>query len=150
MMAPSKETSHEGHLPIVPATPVRVVAKMLQHMTLSDQSHDEDDEDAEAADESDSRSTEDSNEEEGGDKGSDSNSDGDKGGESLDAINNARKALSGGALAALVSSKPITSDTQVHHNIAHTIPTVTRPSETLKIIPKTTNKKILLTALREV
>ena len=119
-------------------------------MTLSDQSRKSDDEDAEAADESDSGSIEDSDEEEGGDEDSDSDSDGDEGGESLNVINNARKALSGGALAALVSSKPITSDTQVHHNIAHTIPAVTRPSETLNIIPKTTNKEILLTALREV
>ena len=149
MMVPSKETSCKGHLPIVPTTPVQVVVKMLQHMTLSDQSHESDDEDAEAADESDSGSIEDSDEEEGGDEDSNSNSDGDgdKGGESLDAINNVRKALSGGALAALVLSKPITLDTQVHHNIAHTIPAVTRPSETLKIILKTTNEEFLLTAL---
>lgn len=110
-MAPSKETSCEGHLPIVPTTPVRVVVKMLQHMTLSDQSRESDDEDAEAADESNSGSIEDSDEEEGGNEDSDSDSDGDEGGESLDAINNVRKALSGGALAALVSSKPITLDT---------------------------------------
>ena len=66
-------------------------------MTLSDQSRESDDEDVEAADESDSGSIEDSDEEEGGDENSDSDSDGDEGGdegrESLDVINNTRKAL---------------------------------------------------------
>lgn len=35
MMAPSKETSCEGFLPIVPATPVRVIAKLLQKLSLA-------------------------------------------------------------------------------------------------------------------
>ncbi|KII85726.1 hypothetical protein PLICRDRAFT_145598, partial [Plicaturopsis crispa FD-325 SS-3] len=35
-MAPSKETSAEGHLPIVPATPVRVMADLIKKLTISD------------------------------------------------------------------------------------------------------------------
>jgi len=40
MMAPSKETSCEGHLPVVPATPVRVVAKLLQNLSTTDDNPD--------------------------------------------------------------------------------------------------------------
>ena len=36
MMAPSKETSCEGHLSVVPATPVQVITKLLQKLTTSD------------------------------------------------------------------------------------------------------------------
>ena len=152
MMAPSKETSCDGHLPIVPASPVQVVVKMLQRMTLSDWSHESDGDKAEGADESECKSIEDSDKEEGTGENSngDANEDEDEERESLDAIENARKASSEGTLSALVSSKPITLDTQVHHNIAHTILTVTRPSKTLQITPKTTNEEALFMALQEV
>ena len=35
MMAPSKETSCEGHLPVEPTSPVKVIAKLLRDLTIS-------------------------------------------------------------------------------------------------------------------
>jgi hypothetical protein len=35
MMAPSKETSCEGHLPVEPASPVKAIAKLLRDLTIS-------------------------------------------------------------------------------------------------------------------
>ena len=40
MMAPSKETSGQGHLPVVPETPVRVIANLIRNISLADDSND--------------------------------------------------------------------------------------------------------------
>lgn len=42
MMAPSKETSVEGHLPIIPPTPIRVIADLLQKLSVQDDVVEED------------------------------------------------------------------------------------------------------------
>lgn len=38
MMAPSKVTSCEGYLPVMPATPVHVIAKLLRQLSISSNS----------------------------------------------------------------------------------------------------------------
>jgi hypothetical protein len=48
MMAPSKETSCEGHLPVKPTSPVKVIAKLLQDLTISNPDNRDDGEGAPA------------------------------------------------------------------------------------------------------
>lgn len=45
-MAPSKETSCEGNLPVALATPIRAVAKLLQKLSIHDKGSNEDNDDS--------------------------------------------------------------------------------------------------------
>ncbi|RDB28659.1 Pogo transposable element with KRAB domain [Hypsizygus marmoreus] len=46
MMAPSKETSVEGHLPLVPPTPVRTIARLLEKISIEDDLPEDSDEES--------------------------------------------------------------------------------------------------------
>jgi hypothetical protein len=143
MMAPSKETSCEGHLPVVPATPVRVIAKLLQKLTISDNHLDVGEEDIDEGhghsaqgvldSDNDAEANGDGGEEigRGADVGKQSEGEGGssaedrgEGGSSgpfdyIEAIKKAIDILSKGALAELVSAKPMTSTAELRHNSAH-------------------------------
>jgi hypothetical protein len=41
MMAPSKETSCKGFLPVEPSSPIKLVAKLLQNLSLQDPDDDD-------------------------------------------------------------------------------------------------------------
>lgn len=165
MMAPSKETSCEGHLPITPVTPVRVIAKLLRDLAVKDDIPEEDEDEegeeggSEVINESDASS---------GRKGDDGNHADNVGETHADGgstnllkerkivsrpvtiINAAIKQLSEGSLASLVSSVPMTSSTIVDHNVNQLIsPSRSRTSDALQINPKTMTEIILLGALRE-
>jgi hypothetical protein len=125
MMALSKETSCEGHLLVVPATPVQVIVKLLQKLTISDYHLKVRKEDidkghghsGQGALNSDNETEADGD---GGDVGKQSNREGGSGVEdcgegsssgllySIKVIKKAIDILSKGALAGLVSSKPMT------------------------------------------
>jgi hypothetical protein len=167
MMAPSKESSCEGHLPVVPTTPIQVITKLLQKLSLdkglaedgdgnsssnSNDISDDDDADNGGEDEADGK-----DEADGEGKGDGDGQDGDGQGNSMggsdaqnsegdgssgpsdliDAIKEAIKSLSQGTLAELVSSEPMTSTTELRHNTAHAISLAKPHANTLKITPKT-------------
>jgi len=169
MMAPSKETSCEGHLPVVPATPVRVIAKLLQKLSIegdvaedgegtgSSESGSDGDGDGDgdgnggnivgAGDDTDGSGQGNG---EGGSNAEDREEGGSSGpSDSINVIQEAINSLSKGALAELVSSKPMTSTAKLQHNTAHVIPPTKHHATALQITPKTKNETILLAALRE-
>lgn len=170
MMAPSKETSCKSHLPIPPATPVRVVAELLQKLSLGDGfdkgGRTDDDAGSEAEGE-----VEASEDEEGdmaskgtvvvnkdagvigvNDGGNAESVDGNSKdipiGRSMEAIRNTIKKLSDGALAELVSSQPMTSKPELQHCTTHPIAPMAA-NNALNITPTTLNERLLLAALRE-
>ena len=174
MMAPSKETSCEGHLPVVPATPVRVIAKLLQKLTTSDNHLEVREEDIDEGHghrwqgalngENDAEADGNGGEEvgRGADVGKQSDGEGGSAAENcaefgssdgpFDSIKVIKKAidnLSKGALVKLVSSKPMTSTAELRHNTAQPVSPTKSHADTLKIIPMTQNEMFLLTALRE-
>ena len=157
MMAPAKETSCEGHLPIVPATPVWVVAKLLQHLTLSTQLDSEEREDfgnihLDTGDDNESGSE---SEESGEDEDCSDNENGEndaRGGDNSqhsDAFRDTIADLAQEALATTLSPRPMTSVTEMQHNMAHTIPPTTWLSETLNIVSQSINQSVLLKALQD-
>jgi hypothetical protein len=132
MMAPSKETSCEGFLPIVPASPIKLVAKLLRDLTNKD--HDD--------------------EIITGLPAPNSNA------EDLPipvdiptlpaAVTETLKRLSNTSLAFLVSATPYSPETQIRHNVARPIsPLGNRYADLLSIEPKTPNEYVLLDALRD-
>lgn len=160
MMAPSKETSCEGFLPIALATPVRVIAKLLQKLSLmgsEDTSEHKDDEGVDG----------DGSEMDGGSEtesaaGHEYIFSDPSHGESEEsaavvetrqatneeAVNTAITDLSRGSLAPLVASGPMTSSTKLHLGTANIIPMFTH-SAALSIVPKTLPERLLLAVLHE-
>lgn len=164
MMAPAKETSCEGHLPIIPETPVRVIAKLLRDLTVKDKVLEEDETELSL---------------DLGDRGDEWESEGNQAAESGDqeltdainftrassprtqpntnsillpidpaiAIKNAVKSLSETALAHLISAEPMSSAASMPHHASAPIPLAT--TSTLQIEPKTKVEVALLAALRE-
>lgn len=161
MLAPSKETSCEAHLPVAPSTPVRIIAKMLRKLAISTvqevQEEGSDDEDGteddgavvvedddggvvekEGSDESD---TEDENEK--GQKGNRA-----WGSDDATTIRNTISKLADGSLAPLVSTDPMTSSSRLEHNTMAPIPPA-HFDEALNVKPRTSNERLLLSVLRE-
>ena len=129
MMAPSKETSCEGHLPITPSSPVRIIAGLLEKLSAN--------EDIEEA------------------PNSDTISDSERSitTQSMQSdIELLIQQLQGTSLSGLVLDKPITSATRLQHGTAHPISPV-KNSDPLRVArtiqPKTSNEVLLLASLRE-
>ena len=153
MMAASKETSCEAHLPIAPTMPVRVIAKLLQKLAVTE------DIEEQVADGSSNESTDSADagdgEVDGCPIGHDpkttlARKEGPTVSSPAAAINKAIKQLLEGSLASLVSSSTMTSSTAVHHNTNQLVsPTKSRIPEALRTVPKTMAEIFLLGALRE-
>jgi hypothetical protein len=134
MMAPSKETSCEGHLPIEPTSPVKAIAKLLRNLAISKPDN-EDEADIPADD------LEPLNELET---------------ERLPtettvsmrlAISTTLQRLTTTRLAYLVSPSPMSSTSQLQHNTANPIPELPRVFPTLA--PQTANENLLLDTLHK-
>ena len=153
MMAVSKETSCEAHLPIAPTKPVQVIAKRLQKLAVAediveqvmDGSGNESTDSADAGDE----------EVDGCLIGHDPKpalacKEGPTVSSPAAAINEAIKQLSEGSLVSLVSSSTITSSTAVHHNANQLVsPAKSHIPKALRTVPKTMDEIFLLGMLRE-
>lgn len=141
MMAPSRETSCEGHLPVVPATPVRVIAKLLQDLSIND---------AEPNQDGDAPSSLINNQVPPLPSHTTALS---TTPEQSSAINQAIQQLSQTKLAYLVSSEPMPTvpiTSGIQHNTQLLIsPMKTGRIDALAIEPKSKNEIILLAALRE-
>jgi hypothetical protein len=153
MMAASKETSCEAHLPIVPTMPIRVIAKLLQKLVVTKDIVEE------VTDSSGNESTDSAN---AGDKEVDgcpirhdpktplAHKEGPTVSGPAAAINEAIKQLLEGSLASFVSSSTMTSSTAVHHNTNQLVsPTKSCIPEALRTVPETMYEIFLLGALRE-
>ena len=153
MMATSKKTSCEVHLPIAPTMPVQVIAKLLQKIAI----------------------TEDIVEQVVNGSGNESTDSADAGDGEVDgcpirhdpktalaceeeptvsspaaAINKAIKQLSEGSLTSLVSSSTMTSLTAVHHDTNQLVsPTKHCIPKALRTVPKTMYEIFLLGMLQE-
>ena len=126
MMAPSKETSCEAHLPVEPASPVKVIAKLLQDLSINDPDDEDDTMDTPPDDELLSAETTASMRE---------------------AVSTALRQLTSTRLAYLVSPSPPSSTSQLQHNTANPISELPQWFPTM--VPQTANENLLLDALRE-
>ena len=153
MMAASKETSCEAHLPIAPTTPVRVIAKLLQKLAVTEDIEEQvvDGSSNESTDSADAGDGEVDRHLIGHDpKTALAHKEGPTVFSPAAAINEAIKQLSEGSLASLVSSSTMTSLTAVHHNTNQLVsPAKSRIPEALRTVPKTMAEIFLLGALRE-
>ena len=131
-MAPSKETSCEGHLPVKPTSPVKAIAKLLQDLTI--------------------RNPDNENDGEGALVELPNN----PGNELLPAdttalmrvaVSMAMQWLTTTRLAYLVSPLPLSSASQLQHDTANLIPGLPQLFPTL--VPHTANDNLLLDALRK-
>lgn len=125
MMAPSKETSCEGQLPIAPSTPVRIVADLLGKLSTKHDNHGDDGDNTEAAATRIRQPATMQSE-----------------------LESLIEKLQETSLSGLVSSVPLTSETQLEHNTTHLISPVKKKSP-FSIEPKTSNEILLLALLRE-
>jgi hypothetical protein len=119
MMAPSKETSCEGHLPIVPATPMQVVTKLLRNLSISNNDPDQElteDQTPSNVTHLSSASSTISN--------------------WISAINQPIQQLSETQLVYLVSPHPISTTLGMQHDTLQAVYPI-KPSDALAIIPKT-------------
>jgi hypothetical protein len=143
MLAPSKESSIEGHLPLPPPTPVRAIARLIEKLSINDDSLNEIEPEetnsqlaSEASDSSPSTPTPTTT-------ASNSN-------RTRAAIDDALKALSQTNLSYLISStKPITSTDPMHTTQTEPVSLTLGPYDKLSIVPETQNEIVLLAALRE-
>ena len=126
MMAPSKETSCEAHLPVEPASPVKVIAKLLQDLSINDPDDEDDTMDTPPDDELLSAETTASMRE---------------------AVSTALRQLTSTRLAYLVSPSPPSSTSQLQHNTANPISELPQWFPTM--VPQTANENLLLDALCE-
>ena len=151
MMAPSKVTSCEGHLPIKPASPVKAVAKLLRDLSNLSLTHNN------------------GGSAEPGPERMDVDSDGDdninmdppnisaalpssseKAVLQTAAVSETLQRLSTTSLAHLVSGSPLTSASHSQKNsLQATSPTKERYASLLTIKPKTRHENLLLDALRD-
>jgi hypothetical protein len=132
MMAPSKETSCEGHLPVKPTSPVKVIAKLLQDLTISNPDNRDDGEGAPAkipnnpdnellpADTTVSMQV---------------------------AVSTAMQQLTTTRLAYLISPSPLSSASQLQHDTTNPIPELPQPFPTLVL--QMANENLLLDALHK-
>jgi hypothetical protein len=123
MMAPSKETSCEGHLPITPSSPVKIVAELLRKLS-SEKSSDNTDDSLIAQQLPTTTHSE---------------------------IESVIQRLKGTSLSGLVSNAPLTSDTRPQCAAAHLISPIKKkqPPAYHNVVPKTANEVLLLSSLRE-
>jgi hypothetical protein len=145
MLAPAKESSIEGHLPLPPPTPVRAIARLLEKLSINDESLNMIEEEinsqtanSESSDSSPSTPTPST---------TTLNSN-----PSRTAFDEALKALSKTNLSYLLSStitQPITSSDPMSTTRTEPIQLTPSPYDNLTIIPKTQNEIILMAALRE-
>lgn len=144
MMALSKETSCEGHLPIEPASPVKAIAKLLRDLSISNPDNDGGGVDSDALDEplsnpenrqlpADSETT----------AASTAST------RMHLAISTTLQRLTTTRLAYLISPSPLSSTSQLQHNTANPIPKLPGPQLFQTLVPQTTNEKLLLDALRK-
>ena len=126
MMAPSKETSCEAHLPVEPASPVKVIAKLLQDLSINDPDDEDDTMDTPPDDELLSAETTASMRE---------------------AVSTVLQRLASTRLAYLVSPSPPSSTSQLQHNTANPISELPQWFPTM--VPQTANENLLLDALCE-
>ena len=154
MMAASKETSCEGQL-----------TKLLQNLTICEGKIEDSNSESIRGDVSEREfSGGDDNNNNGSNSGGDRSDGDDNSSEEEnsnhgkirghwfadpDAIRDAIKDLSKGALAALVSSEPMTSGTEMNHDTTYPISPTKPPTKALSITPKTPNEVLLLAALCE-
>lgn len=156
MMAPSKETSCEGSLPIVPATPIWIVAKLLRGLLVLN--------DLPATSTPDSDDSEGVESEEGGDEPDHTHEHAHGDNKelchvfeklSLDQqshmISDARQTLLNGPLAELVSDKPLPATFLGlnHHTLYPISPPRNMSTDISTIAPQTQKEAYLLTALQE-
>lgn len=155
MMAPSKETSCEGHLPLMPATPVRLVATVLRNIWIKDDLKDVEEEEGESSDDSGEEDIGSGSNGDGDERTSVNNDEGNLSGEGIDgvgvelsapdpadAIKHAIQQLSDMSLLELSST-----GTRSTHETVSTPPAMI--TDALHIEPKTKNEMALLAALRE-
>lgn len=137
MLAPSKESSIEGHLPLPPPTPVRAIARLIEKLSINDDSFNEIEEtNSQASDSSPSTPTPTTT-------ASNSN-------RTRAAIDDALKALSQTNLSYLTSStRPIMSTDFMHTTRTEPVSLTPSPYDNLSIIPETQNEILLMAALRE-
>ena len=131
-MAPSKETSCEGHLPVEPTSPVKVIAKLLRDLTISNPDNRDDGEGtlAEILDNPDNELLP-----------------ADTMVSMWVAVSTAMQQLMTTRLGYLISPSPLSSASQLQHNTTNPIPELPQPFPTL--VPQTANENLLLDALRK-
>ena len=136
MMAPSKETSCEGHLPVEPASPVKVIAKLLRDLSIKDP----DNEDNTMDTPDDATDTPD-------DDPDDDLLSANTMASMREAVSTALQRLTSTRLAYLVSPSPPSSTSQLLHNTANPISEL--PQHFPTMVPQTANENLLLDALHK-
>lgn len=127
MMAPSKETSYQGYLPIMPSSPIRAIANFLQKLVNTDNTTSEIAENVISNAPSEQTTTSD--------------------------VELLVQQLSRTSLSDLASTSPPTSETRLDHAAIHTTcvisPIKQKQGYILSIQPRTHNEVLLLSALHE-
>jgi hypothetical protein len=131
MMAPSKEMSCEGYLPIEPASPVKAVAKLLRELSVGNPDNGKNGNDA---------PDEPSNDPE------DAPLPAETALSMRSAVSTTLQRLTTTRLAYLISPSPPLSTSHLQHNAANPVPKLPRPFPTL--VAQTANENLLLDALR--
>ena len=131
MMAPSKETSCEGYLPIKPASPVKAIAKLLRELSVSNLDNKNN-----GTDSPDGPSNDPKNVPLPAETALSMRS----------AVSTTLQQLTTTRLAYLISASPPLSTSHLQHNTANPVPKLPKPFPTL--VAQTANENSLLDALR--